>query len=267
LNAAAPLSIIKPPYTGDPSTIATYFWAGGMALDRDENVYLAEGIGPSSDFNYITKYLAPDYKRSIRFGAEHGRYIGSIATLPNGWLAVGSVRNGAHDTTAPGDLDIYHSPLQHPAGIDSLQYVSAMTLVPAGLIVVECPICYGVKKADTYIALVASPFTKVSKVLVKLPGVTASAVTSGLRGDIFVKQDALIYHYAPPYSKGVQLAKTAGSLESMIVTPNGDLFYGSTTAQGPHGQFGVEKLPSPYTGQPQTAFTAFGPIGGMAVSP
>jgi hypothetical protein len=267
LSSPAPLSIIEPPYTGAPVTITKYFWAGGMVMDPSENVYRAEGIAPRSDFNYLTKYLAPDYKRSIRFGGERGRYIGAMAALPGGALAVASVRNGAHDTTEPGTVEIYPSPLQRPTVIHSLQYVSSMTLVPEGLIVLECPKCYGLKKANTFLALLAPPYTSVTKVLAKLPGVTASSVVAGLNGDIFVKEDTMIDHFAPPYAKGVPLPNTVGAMESMIVTPNGDLFYGSTEGDGPHGQFAVDKLAAPYTGRSETAFTSFGPIGGMAVSP
>jgi hypothetical protein len=264
-TTAAPLSIIKPPYTGTPTQIAAYFWAGGMSMDANDNIFLAEGKAPQSSFNYIAEYLAPGYAKSVQFGGAHGRYITAMTTLPNGALAVGSVRPGPKNSTTPGNLAIFASASHHRTNIAALKYISAMALVPQGLIVVECPECYEVKDPDTYIALVAPPYTKVTKVLAKLPNVQAEAMTSSATGDIFVKQDTVLYYYTPPYSKGLQLAKTAGVLESMIVAPNGNLFYGSTTGTGPQGQFAINQLPAPYTAQPQTIFSAFGPPGGMAI--
>ena len=115
-----------------------------------------------------------------------------------------------------------------------------------------------------YLALVAPPFTSVTKVLAKLPGVTAPAITSTATGDIFVKQDALIYRYAPPYAKGKKLPNTSLALETMATAANGDLFFG---ARGSNGlSFTINRLPAPYTGQPQVLFSAFGPPAQMTVS-
>jgi hypothetical protein len=267
LSTTAPLAVIEPPYTGLPTTVANVFWAGGMALDQNDDIFLVQRPGLHSNFTYFMEYLAPAYTKSIRFGGDHGRYIGSITALPNGALAVGSVRDGPHDSSLPGSLAIYHPPFNRaPSTIADLKFVSAMTVVPEGLIVLVCGECFGVKAAGTYIALVAAPYTSRTKVLVDLPNVTAPSLTSTAGGDIFVKQDGILYRYAPPYSKGEALPKTAGALESMTTAPNGDLFFGSTTGTGPRGQFAINVLHAPYTAQPQTIYPAFAPIAGMAVS-
>lgn len=264
--SSSPLSIIKPPYTEQPSTIARVFWAGGMALDQNDDIFLAEGTSPRSNSTYLKEYLAPDYTRSVRFGADTGRFIGAVKALPHGALAIGSVRNGPHNSSLAGSLAIYHPPYtQPPTTIADLPFVQAMTVVPKGLIVVVCSPCYGNKVDGTYLALVAPPFTKVTKVLATLPNVSATSVTSNVAGDVFVTQDAVLYRYLPPYSKGERLAKTSEVLESMTTAPNGDLFYGALNPGGP-GQFAIERLPAPYTGQPQTLFTIFGPPGEMTVS-
>jgi hypothetical protein len=264
-TTAAPLYIIKPPYIGTPIPIVSYFWAGGMTMDQNDNIFLAEGKSPQSFFNYIAEYLSPGYTKSVHFGAERGRYITAMTTLPNGALAVGSVHRGPKNSSLPGNLAIYASGSHHATEIPILKFVSAMAVVPQGLIVVECPECFEVKSPNTYLALIAPPYNHVTKILAKLPNVQAEAIASSATGDIFVKQDTLLYHYTAPYTNGVQLPNTAGVLESMIVAPNGDLFYGSTKGVGPQGQFAINQLPAPYTGQPLTPFSAFGPPGGMAI--
>jgi hypothetical protein len=261
-----PLSIIRPPYTGNPVTIDRVFWAGGMALDQNDDIFLAERTGPHSDATYLEEYLAPDYKHSITFSPEKGRYIGSVLALPNGLLAVGSVRDGAQRSSLPGNLAIYRPPYTHrPVKIAALSYVSAMTVVPEGLIVAVCAQCYSSKAGGTYLALVAPPYTAVTKVLVTLPNVSASAMTSTALGDVFVKQDSWLYRYRPPYSKGEKLPKTAGALESMTTAANGDLFFGALS-EGNQGQFAVDTLSSPYTAEPHTIFNAFGPPTQMTVA-
>lgn len=259
------LSIIAPPYTGQPVTIATDFWAGGMALDQNDDIFLAQGTAPRSSATYLKEYLAPDYTHSVRFGTHTGRFISAVTALPDDAIAVGSMHNGPHDSTLPGSLEIYHPPYtKPPTTIANLRFVQAMTVVPKGLIVVICAQCSGSKAEGTYLALVAPPFTSVTKVLAKLPNVSATSITSTAAGDIFVKQDTLIYRYAPPYSKGEKLPNTSLALETMATAPNGDLFFGARASAGI--QFAINKLPAPYTGQAQTLFTAFGPPAQMTVS-
>jgi hypothetical protein len=262
-----PISIIQPPYTGAPTTIANIFWAGGMVLDQNDDILVAQGVKPlDSDRTFFKEYLAPDYTRSVRFGDDSGRYIGAMLALPDGALAVGSVRNGPHDSALPGNLSIYHPPYTDPPTVlGRLPFVTAMTVVRAGLVVAVCPSCYSSKAGGTYLALVAPPFKSVTKVLVKLGDVAAEGITSNAAGDIFVKQastqGSFLYRYAPPYAKGVELAKTTGASEAMTTAPNGDLFYG---ARGT-ANFVINRLPAPYTGQPQTIYSAFGPPGQMTV--
>lgn len=267
LSTAAPLSVYLPPYTGLPTTVANVFWAGSMVLDQNDDIFLVQKPGLHSNFTYFMEYLAPNYTKSIRFAGDHGRYIGSMIALPDGGIAVGSVRDGPKNSTLPGNLAIYHAPFgRPPITIPSLKFVTGMTVVPQGLIVLVCPICYSVKAPGTYLALLTSPYTSKPKVLLTLPNVTAPALTSNFLGDLFVKQDTTLFTYAPPYSKGKELPLTAGALESMTTAPNGDLFFGSTTGTGPRGQFAINILPAPYTAQPQTIYSAFGPIAGMTVS-
>ena len=170
------LSIVKPPYTGQPSTIANVFWAGGMALDQSDDIFLAQGIAPRSKITYFKEYLAPDYTQSVRFATSKQRFITAVTALPNGLLAVGSVRNGPNDTSLPGNLTIYSPPYtKAPTRIAALTFVSAMTVVPKGLIVVVCSQCF-TQSGGAYLALVAPPFTSVTKILAKLPNVTAPAI-------------------------------------------------------------------------------------------
>jgi hypothetical protein len=267
IASSGPLSIIQPPYTGAPATIAKVFWAGGMVLDQNDDVILAQGTKARSNRTYFKEYLAPDYTKSVRFGEVTGRYIGSMVALPNGAFAVGSVRNGPHDTSLPGNLAIYRPPYtQPPTILAGLPFVTAMTVVPAGLIVAVCPQCYSSKAGGSYLALVAPAFKSVTKVLVRLGNVAAEGITSNAAGDIFVKQagtqGSFLYRYASPYSKGFELANTTGALESMTTAPNGDLFFGALGA----GHFVIDRLPAPYTGQPQTIYTPFGPPGQMTVA-
>jgi hypothetical protein len=261
---SAVLSIVKPPYTGQPSTIASVFWAGGMALDQSDDIFLAQGIAPRSKITYFKEYLAPDYTQSVRFATSKQRFITAVTALPNNLLAVGSVRNGPNDTSLPGTLTIYSPPYtKAPTRISALTYVSAMTVVPKGLIVVVCSQCF-TQSGGAYLALVAPPFTSVTKILAKLPNVTAPAITSTAAGDIFVKQDTLIYRYAPPYSKGQKLSNSSLALETMATAPKGDLFFGARNSNG--FSFTIDKLSAPYTGQPQVLFTVFGPPAQMTVS-
>lgn len=269
LASSGPLSIIQPPYTATPTTIAKVFWAGGMALDQNDDIVLAQGTKPQSDRTFFVEYLAPDYTHTERFGDATGRYIGSMLALPNGAFAVGSVRNGPHDASLPGNLAIYRPPYaQAPSVLDDLPFVSAMTMVPQGLIVAVCPSCYSRKAGGSYLALVAPPFRSVTRVLVKLGDVGVEGLTSTAAGEVFAKQSDtqgnFLYHYAPPYSKGVELAKTAEALESMTTAPNGDVFFGALGTGG-GGHFLINRLRAPYTGKPQTILTTFGPPGQMTV--
>jgi hypothetical protein len=240
-----------------------------MVLDQNDDILLAQGTKARSAQTYFVEYLAPDYTHTVRFGAETGRYIGTMLALPNGTLAVGSVRTGPNNTSLPGNLAMYSPPYtQRPQILAGLPFVTAMTVVPQGLIVAVCPSCYSSKAGGSYLALVPPPFRSVSKVLVKLGNVAADGITSTAAGDIFVKQDSakgsFLYRYAPPYSKGEVLAKTSGALESMTTGPNGDLFFGALGIGG-GGHFLIDRLRAPYTGQPRSIYSVFGPPGQMAV--
>jgi hypothetical protein len=264
---AAPLSIIRPPYVGPPKTIARFSWAGGMALDKSGNIFLAQARMPNSRSSYIKEYRAPDYARSVRFASSTNRSITSVTALPDGELAVGGVLSGPHDTFLPGSLDIYRAPFTHGAKIAALPFVQAMTVVPNGLIVLVCSQCYGNASSGSYLALVAPPYTSVTKILATMPNVSATSVASSPAGDVFVNQGGVLYHYAPPYSKDLKLSKTSGVLEGAVATgPSGDLFFGSTSQPGIDGSFTIFRLPAPYGGKPQALFSTPGVPGGITVS-
>ncbi len=240
-----------------------------MVLNQNDDILLAQGAKPQSNRTYFEEYLAPDYTHTVRFGDATGRYIGSMQALPDGALAVGSVRTGPHNSRLPGSLAIYRPPYtQPPKVLTRLPFVTAMTVVPEGLVVVVCPSCYSSKTGGSYIALVPPPFRSVTKVLVRLGNFSAEGMTSTATGDIFVEQDskrgAFLFRYAPPYSKGEELAETTGALASMTTSPNGDVFFGGLGSGGA-GHFLINRLSPPYTGQPQTIDTILGPPGQMAV--
>jgi hypothetical protein len=260
----APLWLIQPPYDVQPKTIATFSWGGGMALDESDDIFLAQKKNLDGRASYVMEYEAPDYAQSRRFASSTNQFITSLEALPGGMLAVGSLRNGPHRSLLPGSLNIYRPPFSKSTRIASLQFVAAMTVVPAGLIVAVCPRCDG-GTFTSYLALVAPPYTAVTRILARLPRkALATAVASSPQGDIFVNEDAVLYHYAPPYAEAEKLSNTSGVLEGATATDaTGNLFFGSTVQ--PVG-FTIFRLPVPYTGKPQPLFSTPGIPAGMILS-
>jgi hypothetical protein len=265
-SSPSPLYIIRSPYNSPPKVIDQAYWAGDMVLDQNDDIFMAQKPGHKAVQTFFKEYLAPTYTKSIQWGELGGRYVSKMAALPNGLIAVGSVREGKQNATLPGELTIYHPPYKGAATrISSLQFVTAMTVVPKGLIVLVCASCFGSTAGGTYLALVAPPYKTATKLATIASDIPADGMTSSAAGDIFVKEGSTLYHYTAPYSKGVELTNATSALESMAVAPNGDLFYGALNGTGPHGQFAVNRLKAPYSGEPTAIFGAFGPPGQMAV--
>jgi hypothetical protein len=260
----APLWLIQPPYDVRPKTIATFSWGGGMALDENGNIFLAQKRDLNGRASYLMEYDAPDYAASRRFASSTNQFVTSVEALPGGLLAVGTLINGPHRSLLPGSLNIYRPPFSKSTKIASLRFVAAMTVVPTGLIVAVCPRCDG-STLSSYIALVAPPYTAVTKILARLPKkAIATGIVSSPEGDIFVNEDAVLYHYAPPYAKAERLSNTSGVLGGATATDaEGNLFFGSTVQ--PVG-FTIFRLPVPYTGKPQPLFSTPGIPAGMILS-
>ena len=261
------LWLVPPPYDVQPKTIASFSWGGGMALDDNDNIFLAQRRTVNARSSYLVKYDAPGYTHARRFAASTNRFVTAVKTLPGGALAVGSQLNGPRRSLLAGSLDIYRPPFTKSTKIASLQFVQAMTVVPAGLIVAVCPPCSNIA-SRSYLALVAPPYTSVTKIFARLPSkVFASAVTSSPTGDVFVNEGGVLYRYAPPYTKVQPLTNTSGVLEAATATDaNGNLFFGSTTQSGVCGGFTIYRLPAPYTAQPTAIFCTPGIPAGMILS-
>lgn len=231
-----------PPYTGGPHTQGALIDVLSMAVDTSDNLWVG------ADDN-LYRFKKPSYKGALIARSILSTNPQAIVALPSGQIAVSAVK----DTSgfAAGSVDIF-TPKRGKLvlhKIKTVPYPESLILDrKKDLIVTSCSSCFSQGQTNDEIALIAPPYTKLTRVIAKIPYTDFLAMAIAPNGDLFVVQSTGVVRYPEPYKKGHATSVTAA--EALDVDNAGNLIYSNASL--------VYVLPPPYKGTPKQIYTGNG---------
>ena len=231
-----------PPYTGEPRRNAVLVDVLAMTVDPSDNVWVA------ADDN-LYRFKKPSYTGARIAHSVLVTNPQGIVALPTGQIAATAVKDVSG--FKPGAVDIFTLSqgkfVRH--AIKTVPYPESLIVDrKKDLIVTSCSSCFSGGQTDDEIALIAPPYTKLTRVIAKLPYTDVSGMALAPNGDLFVIQGTAVFRYPEPYKKGI--ATSAAYAEALDVDNAGNLIYSNASL--------VYILPPPYKGTPTQIYTANG---------
>lgn len=222
-------------------------YATAMAVDKTDNVFLAQGKGDSA---LVRVYRAPRYKPGEWLG-KTGRLIstGDLVALPSGDIAVAST---SVKPSGKGSVDVFV-----PKGSSFVDHVIAAISHPRALaasrngelIVAWCSPCYN-KEVDS-IGISKPPYSRVNEAIAKSNRIVVLGLAyDSSRKTIFACEQrasggTVIVRYTYPYHSAKSLSQTQGCYEAFGVSPDGDLIF---VAPDAYYGYNIFLLVPPYGG-------------------
>ncbi len=232
-----------PPYTGEPRKRGVLADVLTMTVDPSDNVWVG------ADDN-LYRFKKPSYSgariaRSMLFTNPQ-----AIVALPTGQIATTAVKDTVNGFE-PGAVDIFTSSRGEfvRRAIKTVAYPESLIVDRnKDLIVTSCSSCFSLGQTADEIALIAPPYTKLTRVIAKVPYTDVSGMATAANGDLFVIQGTAVVLYPEPYKRGH--ATSVSSAEALDVDNAGNLIYSNGSS--------VYMLPPPYKGTPTQIYSGNG---------
>lgn len=234
-----------PPYTGGPHKQGALIDVLSMAVDTSDNLWVG------ADDN-LYRFKKPSYKGALIARSILSTNPQAIVALPTGQIAVTAVKDTISGFAA-GAVDIFTPKrgkfVLHK--IKTVPYPESLILDrKKNLIVTSCSSCFSQGQTNDEIALIAPPYTRLTRVIAKTPYTDFLGMAMAPNGDLFVIESSGVVRYPEPYKKGHRTSAT--SALALDVDNAGNLIYSNASL--------VYVLPQPYKGTPKQIYSGSGLI-------
>lgn len=229
-----------PPYTDGPRRRGVLVDVLAMAVDSSDNVWVC------ADDN-LYRFKKPSYSGTRIARSLFCTNPQATVALPTGQIAVTAVKDTSNGFAA-GAVDVFTNKrgkfVLHK--IKSVPYPESLILDrKKNLIATSCSSCFSAGQTDDEIALIAPPYTKLTRVIAKVPYTDMLGMAMAPNGDLFVIESNAVFRYAEPYKTGK--ATSVAYAEALDVDGAGNLIYSSGGV--------VYLLPPPYKGAPRQIYS------------